>query len=366
MTTEPRVRDFTSPAGGLPVWVEASPLYEFLLGLFSYQASHAPDGVVSDPSTFVERVDDQASAEVKQALGELSGCGGLWLTLLGIARTVAQPHTIEGFVATIGALDAISLRRQMLRNAGITPSRGFSTEDIDEAAAGDVSALDRLLVGGEDDLRSFLEQGPEETKERLVDLMRRVDAEVDLGLDEVMPVLERDAAATRALAASMEPADLVEKVTNGVTFEPRAGLRGIVLIPSVVIRPWVVISEHDDVRIFSYPVSDEHLNADPGAPSSHLVEVYKALGDERRLRILYLLGTEARSLGELAGKLELAKSTAHHHLRILRQAGLVRVIVGDDDKKYELRRGAVPEAGNLLAAYLDAAEATRASGPERT
>jgi DNA-binding transcriptional ArsR family regulator len=365
MSAEPRVRDFTSPPRTLPVWVEASPLYEFLLGLFSYQASHAPDGVASDHSTFVERIDVQASADVKRALGDLSGCGGLWLTLLGIARTAPQPHTVDGFVSTIADLDPISLRRQMLRNAGITPSRGFSAEDIDNAAGGDVPTLDRLLNGGEDDLHSFLARGAEETQRQLVDLMRRVAAEVDLGLDEVMPALERDATATRAMAASLEPADLVEKVTNGVTFEPRAGLRGIVLIPSVVIHPWVVISEHDDVRIFSYPVSDEHLNADPAAPPSHLIEVYKALGDERRLRILYLLSTEARSLGELAEKLDLAKSTAHHHLRTLRQAGLVRVIVGDDDKKYELRRSAVPEAGTLLAAYIEAAGQTRPTTSER-
>ncbi len=356
MNPETHVRDFTAPARHLPVWVEASPVYEFLLGLFSYQATHeAPDAEAAD-STFIERIDRDASADVKQALSDLSGCGGLWLTLLGIARSAPHPHTIDGFIDHLAEHDAVALRRQMLRNSGITPSRGFSPDDIDKAAGGDAPTVDRLLANGDVDLRRFLELGPDETRSRLVDLMRRVDTEVDLRLDELMPVLDRDAANTRALAAAMEPAELVEKVTNGVTFESRPGLEGIVLIPSIVIRPWVVISEHDNLRIFSYPVSDEHLDTDPATPPSRLVEVYKALADERRLRILYLLGTEARSLGELADKIELAKSTTHHHLRALRQAGLVRVIVGDDDKRFELRQGAVPEAGNLLAAYLGTAD----------
>lgn len=356
MNPEPPVRDFTTPPRTFQVWIEASPVYEFLLGLFSYQAQHERTEAAEAHSTLIERIDRDAGADIKQELSKLSGCGGLWLTLLGIAHSLEQPHTVDGFAGHIAAMDPVELRRQMLRNAGITPSRGHSEDDIDKAAAGDVPTLDRLLADGPEDLRRFLEQGAEQTRDRLVALMRRVDADVDLDLDTTMPVLERDAAASRALAATTAPAELVERITNGVTFEARPGLRGIVLIPSIVIRPWVVISEHDDVRIFSYPVSDEHLSADPATPPSHLVEVYKALGDERRLRLMFLLGSEARSLGELSAKLELAKSTTHHHLRILRQAGLVRVIVGDDDKRFELRRGAVPEAGDLLATYLDGAD----------
>ncbi len=141
-------------------------------------------------------------------------------------------------------------------------------------------------------------------------------------------------------------------MTNGVTFEPRPGITGIVLIPSIVIRPWVVMSDHGSVRIFSYPVADERLHADAATPPDRLVGVFKALGDERRLRLLHMLGGEPRTLAELTEKLDLAKSTTHHHLSVLRQAGLVRVVINDDDKRYELRTDAVPEAGDLLRSYL--------------
>jgi DNA-binding transcriptional ArsR family regulator len=71
---------------------------------------------------------------------------------------------------------------------------------------------------------------------------------------------------------------------------------------------------------------------------------------------------------ELAERVDLAKSTAHHHLRILRSAGLVRVTVGEQ-KSYSLRREGVPEAARLLDAYLttptEAAAAAPTMEPER-
>jgi DNA-binding IclR family transcriptional regulator len=56
-------------------------------------------------------------------------------------------------------------------------------------------------------------------------------------------------------------------------------------------------------------------------------------------------------LMEIAEHVDLAKSTAHHHLRILRSAGLVRVTVGDT-KGYSLRRDQIPETARMLDAYL--------------
>ncbi len=94
--------------------------------------------------------------------------------------------------------------------------------------------------------------------------------------------------------------------------------------------------------------------------------LYKALGDERRLRMLSILNEGDAGLMEIAERVDLAKSTTHHHLRILRSAGLVRVTVGEN-KSYSLRREGVPEAARLLDAYLTtpAAAAAAAEEPER-
>jgi DNA-binding transcriptional ArsR family regulator len=97
-----------------------------------------------------------------------------------------------------------------------------------------------------------------------------------------------------------------------------------------------------------------------------MVSFYKALADERRLRILNMLATGPASLGEVAERIGLAKSTVIHHMRALRTAGLVLITVGDD-KEYSLRPQAIPEAGRLLQAYLSGPTAAgRPANVERT
>ncbi len=165
-------------------------------------------------------------------------------------------------------------------------------------------------------------------------------------------MLERDAAEKEALAQTMSPERLVETATNGVTFERQGWMTGVVLIPSAVIRPWVLITNHETLQIFCYAVSEEHLAADPEAPPGYLVDMFKALADEKRLRILKIIDSGENRLSKIAEHLDVAKSTAHHHLRVLRTAGLVRTVLTDGGSRYELRREAIPETGLLLNAFL--------------
>jgi DNA-binding transcriptional ArsR family regulator len=214
-----------------------------------------------------------------------------------------------------------------------------------------VAALIPAASGKHVGLRHLLLLPPEETVDRVTGLLRRFAETCFADRDDTAAVLDRDADAKRALARTMPPERLVEIATNGVTFSVQPEMAGVVLVPSIVVRPWVIITEHEGLRIFCYSVADEHIEADPAAPPSWLVQVYKALGDERRLRLLNRLAESNASLAELADEVDLAKSTVHHHLRTLRAAGLVRVTVGDD-REYSLRRDTVPEAARLLEVYL--------------
>ena len=54
-----------------------------------------------------------------------------------------------------------------------------------------------------------------------------------------------------------------------------------------------------------------------------LVETFKALSDQNRLRILALLRREPLFVGEISRALHLAFSTASQHLAILRDAGFI-------------------------------------------
>lgn len=57
----------------------------------------------------------------------------------------------------------------------------------------------------------------------------------------------------------------------------------------------------------------------------HLAELFKALSHPVRIRILRRLATSRRFCGDLVEQSGLAQSTVSHHLRILRDAGLIGV-----------------------------------------
>ncbi len=357
----PKVRDFSTPDQKLSVGVEASSVYETLLSLFVWgnkkDASEYECG-----SMFFEQLESNTRPSIQNELQDVIGCGELWLPLIGHAHASGQTGSMAGFIDHLESLTPVELR--MILISGACTDSNVSPEEAAAAAAGESEAIERLR-----DLKYFttgletLIAGPlQDTKSRVIALLTAVNEALGASISETMPALRRDVDEKQALARTMEAPKLVETATNGVTFKQGPHIDGVVLVPSKIIRPWTVIIEHEGLRIFAYSVADEHLLADPGAPPSYLVDLYKALGDERRLRMLSILNEGDAGLMEIAEKVDLAKSTTHHHLRILRSAGLVRVTVGEN-KSYGLRREGVPEAARLLDAYLTTPTQAAASAP---
>lgn len=106
-----------------------------------------------------------------------------------------------------------------------------------------------------------------------------------------------------------------------------------------------------------YAMADEFINNNPDAPPSWLVRTYKALSDEKRLRILRRLSEGETSLDELTELLDISKSTVHHHISVLRGAGLVRVQIshgasGKESHCYGLRDQAFGDASAFLESYI--------------
>jgi DNA-binding transcriptional ArsR family regulator len=178
-----------------------------------------------------------------------------------------------------------------------------------------------------------------------------------------MPILERDAEAKRVLADELPFERFVEVATNGVEFVAHPGIERVVLVPNYTNRPWVSHTEQRGAMILVYPVADESVRADRNTPPLRLVRLSKALGDEKRLRILRALSERPRSLMELAEHFGLPKTTMHHHMVTLRSAGLVSV--GSGTKQYRLRHDALPDIGQLLSGYLGATLGDASEEPQR-
>jgi DNA-binding transcriptional ArsR family regulator len=260
----------------------------------------------------------------------------LWLHLLGIA--LEQPDDIVGAVR---AVDGAELRRHL---AGVyVPAwqHLVGRHALEATARGDMSLLDHeRYYSGEArlSLAALLPLTPAQTKRLVLDVLTRYRDEVlDPG---VVGVLERDAAAKRALAVS--PDSLIELATGGYRYEPEPELGIVALVPHVAARPWLFLCQHERTRIICYPVPEEK------GIEERALALGRALGDEGRVRMLRVLATREATLAELAAAAGVAKSTAHHHLSQLRIAGLVAMHGNARGYRFTLRAEGLAAARRTL------------------
>lgn len=282
----------------------------------------------------------EKAARIRDLVGSVDlGEDGEWMAASHAQRwsflvahiVASEAQTIDGLIEHVREMEPSMLQRTL------------ETHLADECPDG--CKMEHLDLGD-----------PAEEQDRLARVLETVDAAIGPQLATLSAMLEHDANLTKFLVRRMPLEQLIETVTNGIAYRPQAGVRRIVLIPSLLIRPWNLMFGFSDTQYFLYPMSDEASEADRDTPPSWMVQMFKALGDERRLRLMRRLGEGASGLAELADHLELAKSTTHHHLRTLRAAGLVRAVVDGDkkeDTKYELRRDLLPEAVRFVGNYLD-------------
>lgn len=353
----PRVLDLSHPGPRLEVVVRASPAAEMLIGLLRL-------GMDSAAETFDPRppeLEDDAealSASTIGALDRLGGPGGQpWCNLLGLAlRDLSEP-TPAAFLSRLGDAPAVDVWLALAGgHAPVGEEGARERSTLLRAARGDARAraqLRRRHDAAERGLDVLADLGATEARAIALqglggwyrEAFARRERPTSLALD-------RDAASKRELGSSLSPEELIERATGGLEYRREPGIRRVVLAPQIAMRPWNVAAGFDTDSIICYPIADESIGLDPTAPPPGLLRFHRALGDERRLRILRVLASRGTAtLGELAEAVGLARSSAHHHLVILRAAGLVKLTTGEPGR-YRLTPEPIPDAGRLLARFL--------------
>ena len=358
-----RVMDFTRSTPRLVVDLDWSPAYELLISLAAFASTDIQATFDSGQEVF-EELRTRLSSELTAALGRLGPEGGKqWGTVMGLVweDRLREPsdliERIEGMPGNEFALILLGSRWPTLR-AAVPPPLFVQASQGDHEALDQLATLTRQVEPEVKDATARIgvlkKLGPEATKLAFVDALRRWNDEVfSRQRPEVEPILRRDVEAKRALLGSVEPEKLIEAATHGLQYTANTWTRRVLLVPHVAMRPWNVMNAWDDVTIVCYPADDEPSPADPTEPPARLVRLHKALGDEKRLRMLKVLAISGgATLQELAGATGLAKSSAHHHTVILRSAGLLNVTL-EDNSRYTLRRDAVPEMSGWLEDFLE-------------
>lgn len=191
----------------------------------------------------------------------------------------------------------------------------------------------------------------EELKSHLIEVMSGwFKAVIEPNKEKLESILLRDQASKEKMLKSLEPDQFVEWVTDGVKYPPEPSVHKVLLIPHYIYRPWNVEADLEGVKVFYYAVANESISGESKfVPNKLLVQRFKALGDETRLKILKMIKEEDVSLQELTIKLELGKTTVHHHLKILKSARLV----SQNSNEYSINVTAIEHLPMELDLYLE-------------
>lgn len=300
----------------LTVSVDSGLAYEALMGLTLFAGSESESSYEVGEAWF-KRVRGQASKRLKESARSLLGREGYLVVGLAGFATEAGGRDVERLVERIRADETGEVKRALIGH-GHHPGK-LADRDPREVA---LAAADLLELWNDE---IFRELGPP--------LVDELDASADI---------------IRRQQRHFSPDRLIVKATRGIEYHREPWIQSVLLVPSVLNRPWVDMHDWGAVKYFFYPASSEEAS-----PAAQLVEVYKALGDETRLRILRHLSRGPTSLTALAEELGLAKSTVSQHMVVLRSAGLTRSLVGGESKHgkgYVLNER--PDLNDLLDGFL--------------
>jgi DNA-binding transcriptional ArsR family regulator len=344
-----------------PVTIDVAPAYELLMSVVTMLDTDE-DGTYEVGEDWISDVRTRAGDDlITQLRAAALDHPDSYVNLLALVYDAEAPRDVGSFLAHLRATEPDEIRLHLVGYYARETRRMTPASVIRAAIRGDADARAEFLRTSHPDwepwtqyLERVLDTDAVRLRTELVDALeawnQRVWAAESL---TILPILERDVESKREMLRELPMERFIETATNGVEFVPRPGIERVVMVPSFVNRPLVSFTEFGEVLLIVYPVADESVSAFTDSPPLRLVRLSKALGDEKRLRILRALAEGEKTLVELADTFGAAKTTMHHHMIILRSAGLVSVGVGS--KRYRLRRETVPDVGALLSGYLGAA-----------
>jgi len=349
------VRDMSAGgAGGGSVALEfdVRTAFEFLVSLVIQEE---PELLPDDAAWLAaarEGLSDALRRDLRRAFGDPeSGEAGVSLALMPLVVSDRSVRTAADVVALTGRLVAADLVTgatcEVSDHAHETGDHDRVRTLASRALAGDTHARDELVASWPEKARPTLLRLLDDPEGEIRSLRRVLRAWAErFGAIEprVSAMLERDAAARSSEAANLPVEEVVERVTGGIRFTPDSGLSRIILAPSYFARPYNYLFGEQDWRMYCYPIADAALDGDPSALPGATLRLFKALGDETRLRILRLLAGGDLYLTEIAERMRLSKPTVSHHMVVLRAAGLVTVTETGGLTYYTLRRERLADA----------------------
>lgn len=282
-----------------------------------------------------------------------------FLNLLGFVHAMTDTPTAAAAVAAVAAASPLELH---LIIAGYY-RRAFRITTppavIRAAVEGDAAAIDEFrktsyahVAHWQASLGNMLGRSHEDVHAELASALGQW---LEKGFAQIEPDIERqltaDVAVVRKQLGGADLDTTLQRLVPGITFAREVGQELVVLTPSVLVRPGFALADYGTTMVIVYPAAGEVEGSNK--PPDRLVRLTRAMGDELRLRALRELRDGPMVATELAKRLGVPRTTIHHHVSILINAGLARMSVDDARTgNIELRPEAVAELTELAEAWL--------------
>lgn len=289
-------------------------------------------------SPFSEKNFDPISKELEKELDYVTK-NNTWKSLLQLLYYYDH-HDLCSFESFVNSLSEENLKFYCI------PYLGTEMQQLRlSASKGDTDALEKILEHVSDNeffstyIRYVVEVNPSFLKEHLISVLTKWHNEIIVNeSDRYDKLLKRDILSKNKMLSQLDSEAFVEWATGGRRYAPEPSVTNVLLIPHFIYRPWTVEADFEGTKVFFYPISNESLSPeDKLIPDQFLILKFKALGDETRLKIIKLLHEKEMSLQEISVQLNIAKTSVHHHLSILKSARLVITSGGE----YSINRSAV-------------------------
>ena len=292
------------------------------------------------------RLGGRVAAELAAQVGDPTG--EVWLHLFAAATDLPGEPDAAAVSAWLAGEDPYRLRRVVVGADVPAWQQVVPAGLLDAAAAGEPWAVARMLA----DPRHYagraaralavlapLDAG--ETRRRLVAAFEALRAAMPERLEGDLVAAQRAFIEDRLPRHRPDPLAVLDEIAGGFEWTPEPGITRLVVVPQLAGAPALLLLQHRDARVVGVPV-------DPAGEPARLAAAYAAVGDRQRLHILRLLSHRQLGVSEVARELGTAKSTAHHHLRVLHRAGMIRLVGQAWRYAYRTR----DEAPDALAARL--------------
>ena len=267
----------------LPARFDVRTAYDFAISLAQEVGEH--DELPSEDRRWLERARAALPERVRPAVDSE-------LAIFGSGLIVDRPEITDAtsFVDLLQATTGREFVSAVLADQLRDPAR---EAEIAAALDGDRTAIDAVLASWPEHKHGWLSRilvEPDALVGEVADLMRAwlpLYQEIE---PRVRTIIERDVALRAGDRKRLNPADLVERTTNGIRWLSEPGVRRVVLAPSYLARPYNFT--------FAGASGGSSSTRSPTPPSSRttrwrhrsaVLRLHRALGDETRLRILRLL-----------------------------------------------------------------------------